>query len=115
MVKPNDFKDEITIDDFQKVDLRVGEVISAEKMEKSDKLLILKVNVSGEIRQIVSGIADFYSPEEMVGKKVVVVANLKPIKLRGYDSQGMILAASSSKKSLEVLEVEKENSNAKVG
>ncbi len=59
MVKPNDFKDEITIDDFQKVDLRVGEVISAEKMEKSDKLLILKVNVSGEIRQIVSGIADF--------------------------------------------------------
>ena len=95
--------------------MRVGEVISAEKMEKSDKLLILKVNVSGEIRQIVSGIADFYSPEEMVGKKVVVVANLKPIKLRGYDSQGMILAASSSKKSLEVLEVEKENSNAKVG
>lgn len=109
-----EFKNEVTIDDFQKLDLRVGEVLEAKKMEKSDKLLILKVNVSGEIRQIVSGIAKFYSPEEMVGKKVVVVANLKPIKLRGCDSQGMILAASSSDESLEVLEVNKENSNAKV-
>lgn len=109
-----EFKNEVTIDDFQKLDLRVGEVLEAKKMEKSDKLLILKVNVSGEVRQIVSGIAKFYSPEEMVGKKVVVVANLKPIKLRGYDSQGMILAASSSDDSLEVLEVEKENSSAKV-
>lgn len=109
-----EFKNEVTIDDFQKLDLRVGEVLEAKKMEKSDKLLILKVNVSGEICQIVSGIAKYYSPEEMVGKKVVVVANLKPIKLRGYDSQGMILAASSSDDSLEVLEVKKENSSAKV-
>lgn len=109
-----EFKNEVTIDDFQKLDLRVGEVLEAKKMEKSDKLLILKVNVSGEVRQIVSGIAKFYSPEEMVGKKVVVVANLKPIKLRGYDSQGMILAASSSDESLEVLEVNKENFNARV-
>lgn len=112
--KPVEFKEEITFEDFQKMDLRIGEVLEAKKMEKSDKLLVLKVNVSGEVRQIVSGIADFYSPEEMVGKKVVVVANLKPIKLRGYDSQGMILAASSSKDSLEILEARKENFNAKV-
>ena len=74
----------------------------------------MKVKIENEVRQIVSGIANFYSPEEMVGKKVVVVANLKPVKLRGYDSEGMILAASSSKDSLEVLEVNNENSNAKV-
>lgn len=112
--KKAEFKPEITIDDFAKLDLRIGEVLEAKKMEKSDKLLILKVKIENEVRQIVSGIANFYSPEEMVGKKVVVVANLKPVKLRGYDSEGMILAASSSKESLEVLEVNKENSNAKV-
>lgn len=112
--KKADFKPEITIDDFAKLDLRVGEVLEAKKMEKSDKLLILKVKIENEVRQIVSGIANFYSPKEMVGKKVVVVANLKPVKLRGHDSEGMILAASSSKESLEVLEVNKENSNAKV-
>ncbi|MDO4539607.1 MAG: methionine--tRNA ligase [Syntrophomonadaceae bacterium] len=87
---------EITIDDFAKMDLRVGEVIACEKMPKADKLLISQVKVGEEIRTIVSGIAPWYEPEEMIGKKVVVVANLKPVKLRGVLSQGMILAASSS-------------------
>ena len=111
--KKIEYKEEITIDDFAKLDLRVGEVLEAKKMEKSDKLLILKVKIENDVRQIVSGIANFYKPEEMVGKKVVVVANLKPVKLRGYDSEGMILAASS-KDGLEVLEVLKEKSGAKV-
>ena len=111
--KKIEYKEEITIDDFAKLDLRVGKVLEAKKMEKSDKLLILKVKIENDVRQIVSGIANFYKPEEMVGKKVVVVANLKPVKLRGYDSEGMILAASS-KDGLEVLEVLKEKSGAKV-
>lgn len=84
----------ISIDDFAKVDLRVVEVLSAEKVEKSDKLLKLKVKMGNEERQVVSGIAAFYSPEVMVGKKLILVANLKPAKLRGIESQGMILAAS---------------------
>lgn len=84
----------IAIDDFARVDLRVVEVLTAEKVEKSDKLLKLKVKMGNEERQVVSGIAAFYSPEVMVGKKLILVANLKPAKLRGIESQGMILAAS---------------------
>ncbi|MDA8235770.1 MAG: methionine--tRNA ligase [Clostridia bacterium] len=97
----------ITIDEFARVDLRVAEVISAEKVEKADKLLKLELKVGDEIRTVVSGIALHYSPEEMVGKKVALVANLKPTKLRGILSQGMILAASDSDK-LEVLMVDKD-------
>ncbi|MBP3348590.1 MAG: methionine--tRNA ligase, partial [Clostridia bacterium] len=86
-------KDEITIDDVDKLDLRVGEIVEAKKAEKSKKLLVFKVKCGGMERQIVSGIAKYYSPEEMVGKKVIFVANLKPAKLAGILSEGMILAA----------------------
>jgi methionyl-tRNA synthetase len=84
----------ITIDDFAKVDLRVAKVLEAEKVEKADKLLKMKLQVGDEVRQVVSGIAKYYTPEEMVGKTLILVANLKPAKLRGIESQGMILAAS---------------------
>ena len=85
---------EITIDDFAKVELKIGEVIECEKVPKADKLLVSKIKIGEEVRQIVSGIAAYYSPEEFVGKKVVVVTNLKPVKLRGILSQGMVLCAS---------------------
>src|ERR1700741_4846258 len=85
----------IEIDDFSKVDLRVGQVLSAERIPKADKLLLLKVDLAEEQpRQILAGIAQFYEPEKLVGRKVVIVANLKPRKLRGYESQGMVVAAS---------------------
>jgi methionyl-tRNA synthetase len=84
---------EITIDDFSKVDLRVGTVLACEPVKKSDKLLCLQVDIGPEIRKIVSGIAKWYKPEELIGKKVILVANLKPVKLRGVESCGMILAA----------------------
>lgn len=84
---------QIGIDDFSKVDLRVVKVISAEKVEKSDKLLKLRLQTGEGERQVVSGIAQYYTPEEMVGKTLVLVANLKPVRLRGIESQGMILAA----------------------
>lgn len=92
--KPTDAKEEILIDDFAKVELRVGQVTACEKHPNADKLLILQLDMGYEQRQVVSGIAKYYQPEEMVGKKVIVVANLKPVKLRGVMSQGMILAAS---------------------
>ena len=88
----------IGIDDFAKVDLRVAKVISCEKVEKSDKLLKLVLSCGNEEKQVVSGIAKYYSPEEMVGKTLILVANLKPAKLRGIESQGMILAASDGEK-----------------
>ncbi|BCJ87431.1 methionine--tRNA ligase [Effusibacillus dendaii] len=84
----------ITIDDFAKVELRVAQVLQAEKIEKADKLLKLQLDVGTEKRQVVSGIAKFYTPEELVNQKVILVANLKPVKLRGVESHGMILAAS---------------------
>ncbi len=85
----------IEFDDFVKVDLRVGEVLEAENIEKSDKLLKLKVDLGEENpRQILAGMAKYYTPEEMVGKKIVVVANLKPRKMMGLESQGMVCAAS---------------------
>lgn len=88
-------KVQITIDDFAKLDLRAAKVLEAEKVEGSDKLLKLKVELGGEVRQVVSGIAKHYTPESLVGKTVILVANLKPVKLRGIESQGMILAASN--------------------
>ena len=84
---------EITIDDFARIQLRVGEILTAEKVEKADKLLKFTVKIGEETRTIVSGIAKFYTPEETVGKRVVVVYNLKPAKLRGIESQGMLLCA----------------------
>ena len=85
---------EITIDDFVKVDLRVAQVLVAERIPKADKLLRLEVDLGYEKRQILAGIAQFYEPEKLVGRKVVIVANLAPRKLRGYESQGMVVAAS---------------------
>ncbi|MBO7743963.1 methionine--tRNA ligase [Paenibacillus sp. MWE-103] len=87
-------KDEIGIDEFAKVELRVAEVVACEPVPKADKLLKLQLDLGHERRQVVSGIAKFYKPEEMVGRKVICVVNLKPVKLRGELSQGMILAAS---------------------
>ncbi len=87
-------KPEVTIDDFAKLDLKVATVISAEKHPKADKLLVLQLQVGPEKRQVVSGIAGAYKPEELVGQNVILVANLKPVQLRGIESQGMILAAT---------------------
>ena len=85
----------IDITDFTKVDLRVGEVLTAERIPKADKLLLLTVDIGEEKpRQILAGIAQYYEPEQLIGRKIAVVANLKPRKLRGYESQGMLLAAS---------------------
>ena len=86
--------EEITIDDFKKVELRVAQVIKAEPVPKADKLLKLQLDLGYEERQVVSGIAEHYKPEELTGKKVICVTNLKPVKLRGVLSQGMILAGS---------------------
>ncbi|WP_160670334.1 methionine--tRNA ligase [Clostridium sp. C8-1-8] len=88
-------KEEITIEDFEKIDLRVAKVIACEPVKGAKKLLKLKVDLGGEERQVISGISQYYKPEELVGKNIVLVANLKPVKLRGELSQGMILAAAT--------------------
>lgn len=93
----------ITIDDFAKVKLKVAEVISCENHPKADRLYVLKLKLGEEERQVVSGIKDYYSPEDLVGKKVIVVTNLKPVKLRGVESKGMILAAEDSTGKLSLL------------
>ncbi len=89
---------EITIDDFAKLDLRIGTVIDCKPHPKADRLLVEQIDLGGEVRQVVSGIAKSYKPEEMIGKQVVLVANLKPVKLRGVESQGMILCATDDDK-----------------
>ena len=89
---------EISIDDFAKVELKVGKVLECAHVEGADKLLVSKIKIGDEVRQIVSGIAKYYTPEEFVGRKVAVVTNLKPVKLRGVLSEGMILAASEGGK-----------------
>lgn len=89
-------KEQITIDDFAKVDLRVARVSNCEKVEGSDKLLKLELQLGSERRIVVSGIAKYYSANEMIGKSVVIVANLKPVKLKGIESQGMIIAAEEN-------------------
>jgi methionyl-tRNA synthetase len=100
-------KPEITIDDFAKLDIRVGVVESCVKAEKSDKLLISQVRVGGHVRQIVSGISQFYTPEQMVGKTVSVIVNLKPVTIRGNLSEGMLLAASDEgEKTLRIVTVD---------
>lgn len=100
-------KDEIEMDDFTKLDLRVVKVLKAEKVEKTDKLLKLEVELAGEIRTIVAGIAQHYAPEDLINRRVIIVANLKSAKLRGIVSKGMILAASHGDK-LEVLALDKD-------
>ena len=101
-------KPEITIDDFDKVQIQVGEVIKCEPVPKAKKLLVSQINIGAETRQIVSGIAKYYKPEEMVGKKVAVITNLKPCKLCGVESQGMILAAGDDEGNLSVVTVDKD-------
>lgn len=91
---------EITIDDFSKIDLRVATVIAAERVPKTDKLIKLQVKIGDEERTIVSGIAQHYEPENLIGKNVIVIANLKPAKLRGIESRGMVLAASDGEGNL---------------
>lgn len=92
--------DEITIDDFAKIDLRVATVVAAERVPKTDKLIKLQVKIGDEERTIVSGIAQHYEPENLIGKNVIVIANLKPAKLRGIESRGMVLAASDGEGNL---------------
>jgi methionyl-tRNA synthetase len=86
---------EITIEDFGKLDLRVARILDASEIEGADRLLKLRIDLGGETRQLVAGIKKSYRPEVLVGKHIVVVANLKPAKLRGVESQGMLLAAST--------------------
>ena len=97
----------IDIAKFKEVSLRVGHILAAEKVEKADKLLKFTVDTGSEVRTIVSGIAKFYTPEEMVGKQVVVVANLKPAKLRGIESQGMLLCAVTAEGDVVIVSPEK--------
>lgn len=111
--KKEEIKEEITIDDFSKVELKVGTIIECEKHPKADRLLVEKIDMGEEIRQVVSGIADTYKPEELIGKQVIVVTNLKPVKLRGVDSNGMILCASSEK-GLSIISPVTEMSNGSV-
>lgn len=85
----------IGIEDFMKVDLRVGKIVSAERVVKSEKLVKLQVDIGTETRQVVAGIGKSYTPDELTGKTIVIVANLKPAKLMGIESQGMLLAGSS--------------------
>jgi len=88
--------DRISIDDFAKVELRVAQIKVAERVPKADKLLRLEVDLGTETRQILAGIAESYAPESLIGRKVVIVANLAPRKLRGLESNGMIVAASTA-------------------
>lgn len=106
--QPEAKPDQITIEEFAKIDLRVAKVLAAEKVEGSDKLLKLQISIAGKERQIVAGIAQHYSAEQMVGKEIVVVANLKPAKLRGLLSEGMLLAASNEEGKLAVIRPEAE-------
>lgn len=101
---------EISIEDFTKVELKVGTIVSAEKHPKADRLLVEQIDLGSETRQIVSGIANTFKPEEVIGKKVIVVTNLKPVKLRGVESQGMILCASNEK-DLDILTIVKDLPN----
>ncbi len=94
---------EVTIDDFAKIELKVAKVVNCENHPKADKLLVLTLEIGDETRTVVSGIKDFYSPEDLIGKKVVAITNLKPVKLRGIESRGMILAAEDDQGKLSLL------------
>lgn len=101
----------ITIEDFAKVDLRTARVLEARKIEGSNKLIVMKVDIGDEVRQIVAGIGKVYSPEELIGKTIVVVTNLQPARLMGVESQGMLLAASDDEGRLSILTTEREVKN----
>lgn len=95
---PLEIKPEITYDDFDKIDFRVGTIVKAEKHPKADKLLVFQIKMGTETRQVISGVAEDFTPEEMEGQKVIVVANLKPRQLRGMESKGMLLFAENGKR-----------------
>ena len=101
-------KEEISIEDFDKIQIQVGEIMACEPVKKSKKLLVSQVMVGGQMRQIVSGVAAYYKPEELVGRKVAVITNLKPCKLCGVESQGMILCAGDDKGNLSVMTVDRD-------
>ena len=103
--------EEVTIDDFAKLQFKVGTIVKCEPHPKADRLLVEQIDLGGEVRQIVSGIAKHYKPEELIGKQVVVVTNLKPVKLRGVESYGMILCATDDK-DLSFVTVAKEMPNS---
>jgi len=105
---------EIGIDDFTKLDLRVGKILTAERVPKTDKLMKLSVQIGSEERIIVSGIAQYYTEENLVGKNAIVIANLKPVKLRGIESRGMLLAASDGAGNLVLAEAPGIASGSKV-
>ena len=107
-------KDEVAIEDFEKLEIKVGKIISCEKHPSADKLLVFKLDFGNEERQIVSGIAKWYKPEELVGKKVAAIVNLKPVKLRGVESQGMILSAEDENGDLEVVSLDKVGAGAEI-
>jgi methionyl-tRNA synthetase len=97
----------ITIEDFAKIELKIGEVLEAKRVEGSNKLIVMKVD-TGEERQLVAGIGKAYSPEELIGKKIVVVTNLQPAKLMGVESHGMLLAASDDEGRLSIIVPERQ-------
>lgn len=103
----NPIKPTISFDDFAKVDLRVGTIISADDLEDSNKLLKLIVDIGVEKRQIIAGVKKFYKVEDLVGKQIVIIANLEPKSLAGYESQGMLLAANNDEGGPVVLMPEK--------
>lgn len=105
--------EKITIDDFAKISLKVGEILECKKHPNAEKLLVSQIKIGNETRQIVSGIAKYYQPEELVGKKVIIVANLQPVKIRGVESNGMVLCAAEGE-DLELVEVNKLSSGATV-
>jgi len=103
--------EKISYEQFQKIELRIARVVAAEKVAKADKLLKMQIDLGDEKRQIVAGIAQHYQPEEMIGKQIVVVSNLEPAKIRGIDSDGMLLAAVEEGGKLSIIIPEKEMAN----
>ncbi len=101
-------KEEIDIDYFRKVDLKVAKVIEAENVEKSNKLIKIKLSFGDHEKTILSGIRKDYSPQDLIGKKIIVIDNLKPAKLMGFESQGMLLAASDESGNISLLTVDKD-------
>ena len=97
------YKDEVSYEDFEKLDFRIGKILHAEEVKKSKKLLLFKVQIGEEVRQILSGIKSAYKPEDLVGKKVMVLVNLKPRMIAGYESQGMLLSAAFEQDGEEIL------------
>ena len=107
-------ENEVAFDDFMKIDLRVAEVLKAEKVKKADKLLKLQLDVGEEKRQVISGIAEYYQPEDLIGKKVICVTNLKPVKLRGEMSEGMVLSGEDKEGNLSLATVEQSLPNGSI-